>query len=72
LLNHFSVEEIWENAQQWPLVAVDLTNEEELDCAEKKVLQSTTFSPQPNKSVSGESHFLSPEMNFVTPDTKQV
>ena len=75
LLNHFSVEEIWENAeaQQWPSVAVDLTKEEQLDCADKKVLQFSTFSPQPNKQIfSGESHFLSSEMNFVTPDTKQV
>jgi hypothetical protein len=89
LLNHFSVEEIWENAeaQQWPTAAVDLTNDveldstaavdltndEELDCADKKVLhQLSTFSPQPNKTSPGESHFLSSEINLVTPDSKQA
>ena len=75
LLNHFSVEEIWENAeaQQWPTAAVDLTNDEELDSADKKVLhQLSTFSPQPNKTSPGESHFLSSEINLVTPDSKQA
>ncbi len=81
LLKHFSVEELWENAvsQQMTSTVVDLTNEiavdltnEVLDCTDRKVRHLSTFSPQLKFASSGQSHFLSSEMHFVTPNANKI
>ena len=81
LLKHFSVEELWENAvsQQMTSTVVDLTNEiavdltnEVLDCTDRKVRHLSTFSPQLDHASSGQSHFLSSEMHFVTPNSNKI